>query len=152
MYRAFLDMCTGTLAEGQLTVYAPDDITKGRLDNDRVRGVLCEAGGEGRRWGRPIGIPCGGGPPKTSPQEILKNLVRFGSQFDNIENQIISKQKGEQRSWVTVHVVDSPTAGSSGAARQAGDAAEDQQMQERMNAAQEAVEEQTLQPVSAVAS
>ena len=84
MYRAFLDMCTGTLTEGQLTVYAPDDITKGRLDNDRVRGVLCEeaekaAGGAVRLAFRV------GEAPKTSPQENLKNLVRFGSQFDNIE-------------------------------------------------------------------
>ena len=63
----------------------PDDITKGRLDNDQgVRGVLCEeaekaAGGAVRLAFRV------GEAPKTSPQENLKNLVRFGSQFDNIE-------------------------------------------------------------------
>ena len=42
MYRAFLDMCTGALSGDLLTVYAPDDITLGRLENDRVKSALCE--------------------------------------------------------------------------------------------------------------
>lgn len=68
MYRAFLDLCGGTLEGDQITVYAPDEITLSRLDNDRVRGVLsAEAekvsgqpvrllapGGRG-----PVGIPGG---------------------------------------------------------------------------------------------
>ena len=84
MYRVFLDMCTGTLEGDTLTVYASDDITLGRLDNDRVKGVL------GEEAARAAGIPVRllfrtGEPPKTSPQENLQNLLKFGSQFDNIE-------------------------------------------------------------------
>ena len=83
MYRAFLDMCAGVLEGDHLTVYAPDEITLGRLDNDRVRGVLAEeaertAGGAVRVSFRV------GEPPQASPQENLKNLLKFGSQFDNI--------------------------------------------------------------------
>ncbi len=84
MYRAFLDMCTGTLEGDTLTVYAPDDITLGRLDNDRVKTALSEeaekAAGTAVRLLFRVGEP-----PKASPQENLKNLLKFGSQFDNIE-------------------------------------------------------------------
>lgn len=84
MYRAFLDMCSGTLEGDQLTVYAPDEITKGRLDNDRVKGALSEeaakAAGTAVRLLFRIGEA-----PKATPQENLKNLLKFGSQFDNIE-------------------------------------------------------------------
>ena len=66
-----------------MTVYAPDDITLGRLENDRVRGVLSEeaerAAGTAVRMAFRVGEP-----PKASPQENLKNLLKFGSQFDNI--------------------------------------------------------------------
>ena len=83
MYRAFLDMCGGVLEGDQVTVYAPDDITLGRLDNDRVRGALAEeaekAAGMAVRLVFRVGEP-----PKASPQENLKNLLKFGSQFDNI--------------------------------------------------------------------
>ena len=34
MYRAFLDLCGGVLEGDQLTVFAPDEITLNRLDND----------------------------------------------------------------------------------------------------------------------
>lgn len=84
MYRAFLDMCSGTLEGDQLTVYAPDEITQGRLDNDRVKGTLSEeaakAAGTAVRLVFRIGEA-----PKATPQENLKNLLKFGSQFDNIE-------------------------------------------------------------------
>lgn len=84
MYRVFLDMCTGVLEGDQLTLYAPDEITKGRLDNDRVKNVLLEeaatAAGTAVRLVFHIGPP-----PQTSPQENLQNLLKFGSQFDNIE-------------------------------------------------------------------
>ena len=84
MYRAFLDMCVGALDGEQLTVYAPDDITLGRLDNDRVRGVL------GEEASKAAGVPVRlvfrvGEMPKTSTKENLQNLLKFGSQFDNIE-------------------------------------------------------------------
>ena len=83
MYRAFLDMCGGTLAGDLLTVYAPDEITLGRLDNDRVRGVLGEEAE--RAAGRAVRLAFRvGEPPKASPQENLKNLLEFGSKFDNI--------------------------------------------------------------------
>ena len=83
MYRAFLDMCGGALEGDQVTVYAPDDITLGRLDNDRVRGALAEEAE--RAAGRAVRLLFRvGEPPKASPQENLKNLLKFGSQFDNI--------------------------------------------------------------------
>ena len=84
MYRAFLDMCTGTLEGDLLTVYAPDDITLGRLENDRVKNALCEeaqkAAGVAVRLTFRVGEP-----PKSSPKENLQNLLKFGSRFDNIE-------------------------------------------------------------------
>ena len=84
MYRAFLDMCTGVLEGDTLTVYAPDDITLGRLDNDRVRGLLSEEGAAAA--GMPVRLLLRTGePPRATPQENLKNLLKFSSQFDNIE-------------------------------------------------------------------
>ena len=84
MYRAFLDMCTGALSGELLTVYAPDDITVGRLENDRVKSALCEeaekASGVSIRLMFQVGEP-----PKASPQKNLQNLLKFGSQFDNIQ-------------------------------------------------------------------
>ena len=84
MYRVFLDMCTGVLEGDQLTVYAPDDITLGRLNNDRVKGVLSEEAGNAAGTAVRLLFRVGE-PPKASPQENLKNLLKFGSQFDNIE-------------------------------------------------------------------
>lgn len=84
MYRAFLDLCGGVLEGDQLTVFAPDEITLNRLDNDRVRGVL-SAEAE-RVSGQPVRLLLREGePPKPSPEENLKQLLQFGSQFDNIE-------------------------------------------------------------------
>ena len=83
MYRVFLDMCTGVLEGDLLTVYAPDDITLGRLDNDRVRGALAEEAAGG---GVPVRLAFRvGEPPRATPRENLQNLLKFGSQFDNIE-------------------------------------------------------------------
>ena len=79
MYRALLDMYAGVVEAGRLTVYAADELTLGRLDNDRVRGVLQEACGE------PVQVLFRvGEPPATSPEENFKHLLQFGSQFDNI--------------------------------------------------------------------
>lgn len=84
MYRVFLDLCGGVLEGDCLTVYAPDEITLGRLDNDRVRGTLSEEAA--RAAGMTVRLLFRiGEPPKASPQENLKNLLKFGSQFDNIE-------------------------------------------------------------------
>ncbi len=84
MYRAFLDMCTGVLTDNLLTVYAPDDITVGRLDNDRVRGALSEEAEAAFKI--PVRLLYSvGEPPKVSPEENLKNLVKFSSQHDNVE-------------------------------------------------------------------
>ena len=84
MYRAFLDMCTATLEGDQVTVYAPDDITLGRLDNDRVKGALGEEAAKAA--GMPVRLVFRvGEPPKATPQENLQNLLKFGRQFDNIE-------------------------------------------------------------------
>ena len=84
MYRAFLDMCAGQLEGNLLTVWAPDEITYGRLDNDRVRTALLEEAA--RSAGAPVRLVLKvGEAPKAAPQENLKNLLKFGSQFDNIE-------------------------------------------------------------------
>ena len=84
MYRVFLDMCAGTLEGDQLTVYAPDDITLGRLDNDRVKGALSEEAAKAA--GIPVRLTFRvGEPPKATPRENLQNLLKFGSQFDNIQ-------------------------------------------------------------------
>ena len=84
MYRAFLDLCGGVLEGDQLTVFAPDEITLNRLDKDRVRGVL-SAEAE-KVSGQPVRLLLREGePPKPSPEENLKQLLQFGSQFDNIE-------------------------------------------------------------------
>ena len=83
MYRAFLDMCTGTLEGDLLIVYAPDEITLSRLDNDRVRGALIQeaaAGGVSVRVVFRVGEP-----PQTAPASNFEKLLKFGSQFDNIE-------------------------------------------------------------------
>ena len=84
MYRAFLDMCVGQIEGDLLTVWAPDEITYGRLDNDRVRTALQEEAEQSA--GKPVRLTLRvGEAPKATPQENLKNLLKFGSQFDNIE-------------------------------------------------------------------
>ena len=84
MYRAFLDMCSGVLEGEELTVFAPDEITLNRLDNDRVRGALMEEASAAAGAAVRLRL-CIGAAPQASPQENLKNLLKFGSQFDNIE-------------------------------------------------------------------
>ena len=84
MYRAFLDLCTGVLEGDQVTVYAPDEITLNRMDNDRVRGALSEEAAKAAGMAVRLVFHVGE-PPKATPQENLKNLLKFGSQFDNIE-------------------------------------------------------------------
>ena len=84
MYRVFLDMCTGTLEGDLLTVYAPDDMTLGRLNNDRVKGALQEEAQ--RAAGMPVRMSFRvGDAPKANPEENFKNLLKFSSRFDNIE-------------------------------------------------------------------
>lgn len=84
MYRPFLGMCSGFLEGDLLTVCAPDDLTLGRLDNDRVREILSQEAEA--LTGSPVRLMLRTGePPKSSPEENLKNLVAFGRQFDNIE-------------------------------------------------------------------
>ena len=84
MYRAFLELCGGTLEGDQVTVFAPDEITLNRLDNDRVRGVLSAE--VEKSSGQPVRVLFRvGEAPKASPQENLKSLLEFGSRFDNIE-------------------------------------------------------------------
>ena len=84
MYRPFLGMCAGVLEGDLLTICAPDDLTLGRLDNDRVREALTQeaealAGG-------PVRLALRVGElPKASPEENLKNLLAAGRQYQNIE-------------------------------------------------------------------
>ena len=84
MYRPFLGMCSGFLEGDLLTVCAPDELTLGRLDNDRVREILLQEA-ESLTGGTLRLALRAGEPPKSSPEENLKNLVAFGRQFDNIE-------------------------------------------------------------------
>ena len=84
MYRAFLGACRGTVDNGVVTVFAPDDVVKGRLDNDRVLNALRDSGES--LTGGPVTVRLVvGEPPKVSPADLRKNLIAFGSQFDNIE-------------------------------------------------------------------
>ncbi|MBE6962447.1 MAG: DNA polymerase III subunit gamma/tau [Ruminococcaceae bacterium] len=83
MYRVFLDMCRGTLTDNLITVYAPDDMTMGRLNNDRVLGALREQGE--KLTGTPVQVRLQVGmPANATPEQLRKNLIQFGSQFDNI--------------------------------------------------------------------
>ena len=118
MYRAFLDLCGGVLEGDQLTVFAPDEITLNRLDNDRVRGVL-SAEAE-KVSGQPVRLLLREGePPKPSPEENRKQLLQFDSARRGFTNGKIS-----------------------GAARQAELQQKIAAMQEKMTEAQDAVEAQ----------
>ncbi len=82
MYRVFLDRCGGELKDGALTVYAPDEITRGRLDNDRVLGALQEL--SALRAGGPVAVRLTvGSGPASSPEDKLEDLIRRGSRLDN---------------------------------------------------------------------
>ena len=76
MYRPFLGMCSGMLEDDLLTVCAPDDLTLGRLDNDRVREALTtEAEAIA---GTPVRLLLRTGElPQASPEENLKSLLKF---------------------------------------------------------------------------
>lgn len=83
MYRAFLDLCKGVQQENILMIYAPDDMTKKRLDNDRVITALQEV--TQQQTGAVLTVHFTiGVPPATSPKDNLKHLIQFGSQFDNV--------------------------------------------------------------------
>ena len=84
MYRVFLDLCNGVLEGDTLTIYAQDELALGRLDNDRVRGVLAEEAGKAAGGAVRV-LYRVGEPPKRSPEENLKKLLKFGSQFDNVQ-------------------------------------------------------------------
>ena len=86
MYRVFLDKCGGELKDGVVTVYAPDEITKGRLDNDRVLGALGEL--SALRAGGPVAVRLTvGSGPASSPEDKLQDLIQMGSQLDNFSIQ-----------------------------------------------------------------
>jgi len=82
MYRVFLDRCSGELKDGALTVYAPDEITKGRLDNDRVLGALQELSALRADGPVTVRLTVGDG-PASSPEDKLEDLIRRGSRLDN---------------------------------------------------------------------
>jgi len=82
MYRVFLDRCSGELKDSALTIFAPDEITKGRLDNDRVLGALQEL--SALRAGGPVTVRLTvGDGPASSPEDKLEDLIRRGSRLDN---------------------------------------------------------------------
>lgn len=86
MYRAFLDKCRGELKNGIVTVYAPDEIIMGRLDNDRVLGALQEL--SALKAGGPVTVRLTvGSGPASSPEDKLHNLIQMGSQLDNFSIQ-----------------------------------------------------------------
>jgi DNA polymerase-3 subunit gamma/tau len=84
MYRVFLDKCRGVLEGDLLTVYVPDDITKNRLDNDRVLTTLKEKGEALTGGAMQVRLVVGSG-PQTSQADRMKNLLKFGSQFDTVQ-------------------------------------------------------------------
>jgi len=84
MYRPFLSQCTGVLEGDQLTVYAVDELVLSRLDNDRVKNAILEE--TQKSTGSAVRLLLRvGEPPRMSPEENFKNLLKFSSQFDNIE-------------------------------------------------------------------
>ena len=84
MYRVFLDKCTGVLEGEQVIVFAPDEITLSRIDNDRVRGILSEEVGKAAGHQMPLHLRVGE-PPRKDPKENLQNLLAFASKHENIE-------------------------------------------------------------------
>ena len=84
MYRPFLSQCCGTLADGLLTLYAPDSVTLGRLNNERVTAVLLEESGAQR-------VTMREGSPPVSPHENREALLTFSRQRPDIIH-IIGKQ------------------------------------------------------------
>ncbi len=70
-----------------VVIYAPDEITAGRLDNERIRTVLLEEAQEA--LGKTVIsrlIFRVGNPPIGSPEENFKALLKnFGGQYDNVE-------------------------------------------------------------------
>ena len=78
MYRPFLSQCCGTLSDGLLTLYAPDSVTLGRLNNERVTAVLLEESGAERVAMRE------GSPPPVSPQENREALLTFSRQRPDV--------------------------------------------------------------------
>ncbi|MBR3640435.1 MAG: DNA polymerase III subunit gamma/tau, partial [Oscillibacter sp.] len=84
MYRAFLSMCGVSAEDDALTLIAPDESVKDRLDSDRVREVFAE---EAKRvLGRSMRVLLRTGEvPKTSQQDNWNALMDFGGKFDNIE-------------------------------------------------------------------
>ena len=86
MYRAFLDKCKGELKDSIVTVYAPDEIIRGRLDNDRVLGALQEL--SALKAGGPVTVRLTvGSGPASSPEDKLQGLIQMGSQLDNFSIQ-----------------------------------------------------------------
>ena len=84
MYRAFIDLCAGVLSGDLLTIYAPDDITLGRMNNDRLKAAFSEEAEKAA--GMPVRLAVVVGEmPKASPEENFKNLLNFSKNFDNIQ-------------------------------------------------------------------
>jgi len=84
MYRAFLDHCNGALTDGVLTVYADTDMTKSRLNNDRILGILQQAGTQAAGVPVQVRLQVGEG-PQSSPEERMQNLINMGSKFDSFQ-------------------------------------------------------------------
>ena len=80
MYSSFLSQCAGiSFADGVLTLYGPDSVTLGRLNNERVIAVLQEESGAERivmREGQP--------PAEHSPQENREALLTFSRQRPDV--------------------------------------------------------------------
>ena len=83
MYGSFLSQCAGTFADGLFTLYAPDSVTLGRLNNERVTAVLQEESGAERvtmREGSPPPVNAS----EPSPQENREALLTFSRQRPDI--------------------------------------------------------------------
>lgn len=84
MYRVFLDKCSGALEGDLLSVTAPDEMTRGRLDNDRVLASLRE--NAQALTGAAVRVQLRvGAPRQATAEDRRRNLIDFGSKFDNIQ-------------------------------------------------------------------
>ena len=84
MYRVFLDKCRGSVDGSVVTVYVPDDMTKGRLNNDRVLTALRESAEKLTGAQMQIRLVVGTD-PQASQEDKRKGLIDFGSQFDSVQ-------------------------------------------------------------------
>jgi DNA polymerase-3 subunit gamma/tau len=84
MYRSFLDRCSGQMQDGVLQICAPDELTRGRLDNQRFYDALKDGGAEYGVTSVRLTVGEGQNPPQV---DKLQDLIRRGSRLENFKLQ-----------------------------------------------------------------